>query len=209
MSIDRSESTRSWEQPPGDLGVPGTLARGHRRARGAPAQTTLQNIDVDVPLWRTVAVVGVSGFGPKDVAGPSARLVRRGDAPVPGRPEHLQPTAPDPKAQRPDVDRIDYLPARAGRCGSAPPDPRAAQHGRHHVRGTQRCFALMIVAAGLASVARTAHPRRSVDRHDGRGRSSAPWTARHFEHPPAPSPSRLTRTARCPACPGPGRAPPR
>jgi excinuclease ABC subunit A len=33
-----------------------------------PRQNNLQNIDVDVPLWRTVAVVGVSGSGKTSLA---------------------------------------------------------------------------------------------------------------------------------------------
>ena len=35
--------------------------------RGA-RQNNLQNIDIDVPLWRTVAVVGVSGSGKTSLA---------------------------------------------------------------------------------------------------------------------------------------------
>jgi len=50
----------------GDLSVPGTLPAviGVRGAR----HNNLQDIDVDVPLWRTVAVVGVSGSGKTSLA---------------------------------------------------------------------------------------------------------------------------------------------
>src|ERR1700737_3013318 len=50
----------------GEISVPGTLPTviGVRGAR----HNNLQDIDVDVPLWRTVAVVGVSGSGKTSLA---------------------------------------------------------------------------------------------------------------------------------------------
>src|SRR5260370_8131719 len=50
----------------GDIPVPTTLPTviGVRGAR----HNNLQDIDVDVPLWRTVAVVGVSGSGKTSLA---------------------------------------------------------------------------------------------------------------------------------------------
>ncbi len=49
-----------------DIGVPGILPTviGVRGAR----QHHLQDIDVDVPLWRTVVVAGVSGSGKTSLA---------------------------------------------------------------------------------------------------------------------------------------------
>jgi len=50
----------------GDIPVPGNLARGHRRARAR--HDNPRDVDADVPLWRTVAVAGVSGSGKTSLA---------------------------------------------------------------------------------------------------------------------------------------------
>jgi hypothetical protein len=64
-------------------------------AERAARQNNLQNIDVDIPLWRTVAVVGVSGSG-KNFAGDGHSL--RGGFTAPRGVEHLQPAATRPGA---------------------------------------------------------------------------------------------------------------
>src|SRR5450755_4637525 len=105
----------------GDLGVPGTLPRviGVRGAR----HNNLQDINVDVPLWRTVAVVGVSGSGKTSLA--------IGTLYAEGMHRFLEGLSAYSRrrltqAQRPDVDRIDYLPpALALRQRPPIPGPRS------------------------------------------------------------------------------------
>ena len=88
-----------------DLPVPGTLPAviGVRGAR----HNNLQDVDVDVPLWRTVAVVGVSGSGKTSLA--------MGTLYAEGLHRFLEGLSTYSRrrlsqAQRPDVDRIDHLP---------------------------------------------------------------------------------------------------
>src|ERR1700719_2196565 len=105
----------------GDIPVPGTLPTviGVRGAR----HNNLQNIDVDVPLWRTVAVVGVSGSGKTSLA--------IGTLYAEGMQRYLAGLSTYSRrrlsqAQRPDVDRIEHLPpAPALRQRPPAPGPRS------------------------------------------------------------------------------------
>src|SRR5690242_1263156 len=105
----------------GDIPVPGTLPRfiGVRGAR----HNNLRDIDVDVPLWRTVAVVGVSGSGKTSLA--------IGTLYAEGMQRFLESLSTYSRrrltqAQRPDVDRIDHLPpALALRQRPPIPGPRS------------------------------------------------------------------------------------
>src|SRR5258705_4887385 len=104
-----------------DIRVPGTLPTviGVRGAR----HNNLQNIDVDVPLWRTVAVVGVSGWGKTSL--------EIGTLYAEGMQRFLESLSTYSRrrltqAQRPDVDRIDHLPpALALRQRPPVPGPRS------------------------------------------------------------------------------------
>src|SRR5580658_1471906 len=104
-----------------DLSVPGTLpvVIGVHGAR----HNNLRDVDVDVPLWRTVAVVGVSGSGKTSLA--------IGTLYAEGMQRFLDSLSTYSRrrlaqAQRPDVDRIEHLPpALALRQRPPIPGPRS------------------------------------------------------------------------------------
>src|SRR6266849_3837482 len=88
-----------------DTRLPGTLPTVIA-VRGA-RHNNLRGIDVDVPLWRVVAVVGVSGSGKTSLA--------IGTLYAEGLHRFLESLSTYSRrrltqAQRPDVDRIEHLP---------------------------------------------------------------------------------------------------
>src|ERR1700757_4861649 len=92
--------------PAGEISVPGTLPAAIS-VRGA-RHNNLRDIDVQVPLWRTVAVVGVSGSGKTSLA--------IGILYAEGMQRFLESLSTYSRrrltqAQRPGVDRIDHLSA--------------------------------------------------------------------------------------------------
>ena len=103
------------------LPVPGTLPTAIE-VRGA-RHNNLHDLDVDVPLWRTVAIVGVSGSGKTSLA--------IGTLYAEGMHRFLEALSTYSRrrltqAQRPDVDRIGHLPpALALRQRPPVPGPRS------------------------------------------------------------------------------------
>jgi excinuclease ABC subunit A len=106
---------------PAEIPAPDSLPRviGVHGAR----HNNLQDLDVDVPLWRTVAVVGVSGSGKTSLA--------IGTLYAEGMHRFLEGLSTYSRrrlaqAQRPDVDRIDHLPAALALRQRPPiPGPRS------------------------------------------------------------------------------------
>jgi excinuclease ABC subunit A len=175
-----------------DFGTPETLPAviGVRGAR----HNNLGDIDVDVPLWRTVAVVGVSGSGKTSLA--------MGTLYAEGLHRFLEGLSTYSRrrltqAQRPDVDRIEHLPpALALRQRPPVPGPRSTVGTMSEVLnvlrlmmsrlGTHLCPNGHRVAPSLATFAEEV---------------VCPVCGAHFDHPSAES-FAFNSYGACPACQG-------
>ncbi len=174
------------------LPVPGTLPTAIE-VRGA-RHNNLRDLDVDVPLWRTVAIVGVSGSGKTSLA--------IGTLYAEGMHRFLEALSTYSRrrltqAQRPDVDRIGHLPpALALRQRPPVPGPRSTVGTMTEVLNVLR---LMMSRLGSHLCPNGHRVEPSVATQDME--IVCPVCGAHFQPPSAESFS-FNSYGACPACNG-------
>jgi excinuclease ABC subunit A len=176
----------------GDLPVPGTLPAviGVCGAR----HNNLRDVDVDVPLWRTVAVVGVSGSGKTSLA--------IGTLYAEGLQRFLESLSTYSRrrltqAQRPDVDRIEHLPpALALRQRPPVPGPRSTVGTMSETLNVLRLM-MSRLGSHLCPNGHLVAPSIATQSEE----IVCPVCGAHFVHPSAES-FAFNSYGACPACHG-------
>src|ERR1700733_714601 len=172
--------------PPGAL--PGAIS-----VHGA-RHNNLRDVDVEVPLWRTVAVVGVSGSGKTSLA--------IGTLYAEGMQRFLEGLSTYSRrrltqAQRPDVDRIEHLPpALALRQRPPIPGPRSTVGTMSEVLNVLRLM-MSRLGSHLCPNGHLVGPSIAAFAEE----ITCPVCGAHFEHPSAES-FAFNSYGACPACQG-------